>query len=173
MSDHFAHSKGFSRRPTQEEAHEFSDDENEKERSEHLQCFHRLLPKVVLQAYLRAAKLCKQVVKSNRFEVFMMILVMLTAVLIGMETVQDAAYERLDEQTVGTTNQHEGCSGDCGTDDETTAEELAGSSARLKTAQDVIIFFFCIEIFVKVIAEGTAPQRYFHSGWNCFVRLRL
>ena len=148
-----------------------NDDEGEAVRSEHLLCF-TFLPRPILQAYLRAARLFKRaVLPGSAFEIFMMALVVMTAVLMGMETVQSAALQPARSNGSvedGCTDVNHG--GDCVTSEnsEDSERQHKRSSSRLTAAQDVIIGLFCAEICVKMVAEGAAPQRYFYSSWNAF-----
>lgn len=153
-----------------------NDDEGETGRSEHLQCF-MFLPRPILREYLRAAHFFKRaVLPGSLFEIFMMALVVMTAVLMGMETVQSAALHHVGENEsadddgciAATTdvNRHGGCRTSKSSEYGERQQKL--SSSRLTAAQDAIIGLFCAEICVKIMAEGTAPQRYFYSGWNTF-----
>lgn len=50
-----------------------------------------------------------------------------------------------------------------------TYEEFVAGYAYLFTVTDyIILFFFSIEIVIKIIAEGRHPLRYFADPWNIF-----
>jgi len=41
-------------------------------------------------------------------------------------------------------------------------------ASELVIADQVILYVFVLEMVVKIVAEGTAPIKYFKDSWNCF-----
>ena len=135
----------------------------EIDKSEHLQCFQHL-PRPVYSYYIQAAKLCKHIVDGAPFELFMIILVVITAVLLGSETVEVSHAENVEERGASCGDIEARHNNRC----ESSTGGTPSKSSRLTIAQDIIIFFFVVESLMKIIAEGAAPQRYFRSSANIF-----
>jgi len=132
--------------------------------AQRLSCF-LALPYIWQERYLNTAKRAKRIVSHKLFEGLMMSAVLLSAVLIGIETYYNTQY--LTEQPtddIGSNN----ASTDGGTDGDGDESFATARTLLLARVQNVVIVVFAGEVVIKLLAEGFTPQRYFASPWNCF-----
>jgi voltage-gated sodium channel len=84
---------------------------------------------------------CKKIVASPAFNQFILALIVLSGVLIGMET-----YPQFDPHT-----------------------EMGQPIGRwLHKLQSIILAVFVVEVVIKVAAHGSKPWDYFRNPWNIF-----
>ena len=138
-------------------------DEDSNSIARRLSCF-LALPHKWQERYLNVAKRAKRIVSLKMFEGIIMSAVLLSAVLIGIETYYNTQY--LTEHSVDDTSGSSSSTGS-GTDD--GDESFANARTLLLVqVQNMIVMVFAGEVVLKLLAEGFTPQRYFSSPWNCF-----
>jgi voltage-gated sodium channel len=81
---------------------------------------------------------CKKIAKSNWFQAFIIMSIMLAGVVVGIQTY------------------------------ESTSARIRSISSILSTLDLVVLIVFTIEVVIKVLAEGKKPWKYFTDSWNLF-----